>query len=81
METKRLCVSISDEQKTFLELYNLSPSELLHTKIAELKANFDEFAAKELRRINEKLQAAILREQKMREFIETKGFINEFLGI
>ena len=81
METKRLCVSVDENEKVFLDQYNLSPSALLKSKIQELKCNFDQFAAKELKKANNKLQNFAAQYEKLREFVEEKGLINEFLGV
>lgn len=81
METKRICVSVLQSEKNFLEQYNLSPTSLLKMKIIELKANFDEFAAKELFKANEKIKHMSEIMDRQAELIQKHDLTNEFLGL
>jgi hypothetical protein len=78
-KSKRICVSVSEEEYNFLEMNNLSPSELLHWKIAELNQNFQQFAAKQVEELNKKIKNLVELHENLQKFIDKKGLTDEFL--
>lgn len=74
-----ISVSITKEQKDFLDEMQVSPSELLQRSITDMiqSHKINREAVLELQR---KLQVWIEMAQKQREFIEKRGILEEYLA-
>lgn len=75
-----ISVSLSKEQKEFIDEMAISPSELLQRSINDLveSSKVSQKAVQEAQRKIQFLQETI---NKQRDFIETQGLMDKFLGL
>lgn len=78
--TKITTISLSSEDVALIEQYDLSPTALIKEKLAQFK-EVDTFAAAKLRELNEKIKRLAATIQGYADFVESKGLLDEFLGI
>lgn len=79
MARKIHSISLSEEQSTFLEEQNISPSNIIQQKIEELM-QMSRITGEQFKEANRKAEAWRKIAEEARVFIEKKGLLDEWLA-
>jgi len=81
MVTNITTISVKPEDSEFLEQYNLKASELLRGKIAEIRGYLQGINKEVQEEQQRKIKNLMDNLQRYRDFLESKGLIDEFLNL
>jgi hypothetical protein len=78
MASKKHCVTTTDEEEAFISENNISLTQILHSKLEELRT-ISHISADQLKEANRKIAVFQELAEAARKFIEKEGLIDKYL--